>query len=319
MLLRFSNFLQQLQQSLLSLLRIVMNAKLFATPFPKTTDEELYILGNGPSLAQVLADEELRAFLEKKTTMGVNQFASTPTYAQIKPKYYIMADSLFWQYEEEAYRNPDQHGIFLPNEEVKTAFRRIADTFKGLREQTTWPITIFLPHQAKTSPVFTRMSEQNPNIQFHYFNSIRVTGFTSFSHWLYQRNLGLPGMYNILAVGIYVGINMGFRNVYTLGADHNWLQNLYVDNTNQLVIRDLHFYRNASEAQLRPILVYEGTKAIKTNIAHQLIAQYRAFSTYYLLEAYAQQQGCEVYNLSDPSFIDAFKREDIRKLAAQAH
>ena len=62
------------------------------------------------------------------------------------------------------------------------------------------------------------------------------------SNAFYKRNLAMPQSQNVLVACLFIAINMRFKQIYLAGADHNWLESLFVNQDNQLCIKEFHFY-----------------------------------------------------------------------------
>ena len=60
----------------------------------KTSESEVFVMGNGPSLRKDL--DGFGPGLSSCNTIGVNMFAISDDFAKIKPKYYVMLDIGFF-------------------------------------------------------------------------------------------------------------------------------------------------------------------------------------------------------------------------------
>jgi hypothetical protein len=297
-----------------SMLKVMLLSDWKLPSFPAPLSKDCYLIVNGPSFSKVLADESQKQFLQQQTTLCVNMFAATPLYQYFKPSYYVFMDPLFFEYSREVYKDPEAHGIEVPGEEVRKVFANIDAVFAAL-EATTWPLVLFVPAKYKKSVWFGELSKKNKNIRLAYFNSTKVDGSVKGREWFYKRGLGVPSLQNVLTAGIYLGIQMQFERLFILGADHNWFLNLHVAEDNTLHLKDEHFYDGQTEVKLRPVITYQGQKAVSSTVSQVFLAFHKAFRTYDLLAAYAKRRGCKVYNISEPSFIDAFERKSIQELA----
>ena len=51
----------------------------------------------------------------------------------------------------------------------------------------------------------------------------------------------MPFSQNVLVAAIYISLNLGYKNIYLLGADHSWAHDVSVNDDNQLCLNDRHF------------------------------------------------------------------------------
>ena len=117
----------------------------------------------------------------------------------------------------------------------------------------------------------------------------------------------MPTAYNVLVAALFLAINAGYENIYFLGADHSWHQNIVVKNDNLLYIKDSHFYDLKTNYKL-----FDKGKAGELFKVHEVFLGWgRLFEVYILLNEYAQSRGVSIINVSLESFIDAFQRISI--------
>lgn len=244
------------------------------------------VLGNGPSLKESLAHHP--DFLAGKDLVCTNDFADTEYFTSLQPRYYVFTDPTYW----------------APN-----ASDRFQKLFAGYRDKFTqvdWPLFILMPMAARSWNYFQDLSKNNPRIRLLYFNSIEVDCFRRLRFWLYRRNLAAPPLQNVMAAGIFLGLNMGYRSVYLLGGDHSWHESLYVDEHNRLYITNARI-QDREQSSGSPF--YEDPSESDPYNMYRL---FHAFSRMYLgymeLEAYARSIDAKVFNSSKRSYIDAFER-----------
>lgn len=237
---------------------------------------EIYILGNGPSLASALADPDLD--LAAKTTMAVNFFASTPAFAQIKPRYYILADPHFFKASN---REPN-----------------VAALFEALK-RVDWPMTLLVPFAAgRNLPV----SPTN-NLKIVRYNALRGEGFRWLTHRLFRANRAMPRPRNVMIPAIMTAIGMGFEQINLLGADHSWTATLSVNDRNEVVSVQPHFYKDSDRELSR-----QRTEQMHQPL-HQLLESFAiSFRAYHEIADFATSRGITIVNLTPGSFIDAFPR-----------
>lgn len=248
-----------------------------------------YILGNGPSLKYDL-DVNLD-FLKQQKTFAVNLFVKSSFYVVLKPKYYVLADPNFWIRTGLANKSKA--------EEVTLS------TLRDIRTNTNWELIILAPYDAKM--YFTDFFSGNKFIKIVCFNStvIPVEGIDSITNFLFKKNFASPRIQNVLIGAVYTALNIGFKEINLLGADHSWTKELVVNDNNQVGCVDDHFYHEETPS-FRLYTRYDG---VDYKI-HELLRDFAyMFEGYYILKKYADYQDAIIYNRSRGSFIDAFERK----------
>lgn len=242
----------------------------------KTPLKDCMILGNGPSLANSLkfALEKI----DKYDVVAVNHFCENKEFIEVKPKYYVLADPAFDP-------NPKEERIVKEQERLK----------KGL-ERVNWNMILFLPSINRGS--FLVKEINNRNIDICFYNLTPVNGIKCVRHWLYKNDLGMPQAMNVLCASIFLMTNLKYQNIYLLGADHSWLDSFFVNEKNELILSDRHFY---------------GTDQIKRNttISVWLNKISVCFLIHEYLSEYAQYRGVNVWNATEHSYIDAYVRKEL--------
>jgi len=278
----FENFIL----SILSLIKVIILSKPGIRIPHVADDKQLIILGNGPSLTkQISGLDNPQSF----DLMSVNNFPATEMFERVKPGIHIMlAPEYFIEGVNDNY-------IDIRN-----------NLYNALYEKTDWPLILFLPVFAKKYKALFSHVLNNSNIKILYFNATPVEGFDAFMFWLMRRNLGMPRPHNVLIPAILLGLNMKYKSIGLMGADHSWLKNLWVDEGNRVLLIQKHFY-DENSAQAKPMLM-KGKN--ERNLHEVLYKFYISFKSYFLLRAYSSKLQSEIINLTRGSYIDAFKRAD---------
>jgi len=286
-LLHIKIFFEKLFQSLSSLIKVLLLSKpLKKLPVPRY--KELIILGNGPSLKNFLLHK--KDFLQKKDLLAVNHFVNTSEFTELKPRLYLINVPEFWKEDvEEDYR------------------QKRKKLFQDFAKKTTWDIDLFLDVGAKKARYWKEIIKDNPHLKIHYFNSTPISGFDKFSFFCYKYRCGMPRPHNVLIPSLIMGINMDYKKIYLIGADHNWMQDLFVAKDNTVYLTQKHFY---DEQTARPDVMKKEGKG-KRKMHEILIKFVHAFNGYWKINDYAAEQKVEIINLTHNSMIDAFKRENL--------
>lgn len=266
-----------LTESVVSLVKIALH------PFPariKKADEArrgepLVVLGNGPSLNVTMA--ECRDTLRRCPLMAVNFFANTPVFQELCPRFYVLADPLFFNRADDA---------------------NIARLMENLGK-VTWSMVLFVPKGA-------RCRVKNRMVTVRRFPMLGVEGAAWLERMAYGRRLGMPRPRNVLIPAIMTGIWSGFKEIYIIGADHSWMNTICVNEHNEVESRQPHFYQD-NEHEL---------KRIKVDYVHRPLHEvvhsfYVAFRAYHQIQRYASTAGVAIYNSTPGSFIDAFTRKSL--------
>lgn len=269
-----------LMQTIVSICSVLVFTKR-GTPNLKTLSREMelkdecYLLGTGPSLKKVL---ETKGYLERKTFMVMNNFFRSEYFDVVKPRFIVLVDPAYFR---------------EINDDFSKASRE--DMIKAMNA-ITWEMTLIVPYEFQGSVSQKRIV--NEKVKYCYINNIPVDGFTKVSHWFYRRNLGMPLPCNVMIAAIFCCINIGYKKVYLLGAEHSWTKDLRVNDQNQVCYYDDHFYDNKS---MRVVP--------NTDISSMLLQISKGFNSHKQLHRYAESEYCEVYNLTEGSFIDAYPRK----------
>jgi len=289
MIVAIQKFLNQLNKTILTLIRIVLLSKI---PQKLPSDKkfgECVLLGNGPSLTQSLKDHP--EFINNRMLFCVNFFAVSQLYEQLKPSFYIIAA-------------PE-----IGMKGVRTSIiEKYADLFLTISQKTEWPVWLYLPFSVRKSDFFKntiiKQLSRNPNIKVCFFNNTPVEGYWCFCSFLFRLNLGMPRPHNVLIPSIFLAINLSFSKIYLLGADHSWLKEIYVDENNDVMIRQKHFYDH-DNPEPKPMR----KKGQDNRKLHEVLIKFvYAFEGYFILEKYARSRNVKIINATPGSYIDAFER-----------
>ncbi len=287
LLLSIKNFFFLSGQSLASLLKVFLMSKP-AGKLPSPVHKEAVVLGNGPSLENFL--KEKKEFCENKDLWAVNHFVNTKEYTGLKPRYYLINVPEFWKEDiDEDYRQKRQK------------------IFEDFARKTTWDIHLFLDGGARKARFWKKIIKNNSHIHVHFFNSTPIEGFEKFRFFCYARSCGMPRPHNVLIPVLITAVNMGYEKIYITGADHNWMQELFVGEDNTVYLTQKHFYD--ARTAVPAVMKKEGKGQRKM---HEILTKFvHAFKGYWEINAYARKKGTQIINITPASMIDAFKRQKI--------
>lgn len=269
------HFLINVLKTVSSILKILIQSKR-ATPICNPTPfDEVVVLGNGPSAKEFL--EQKQDFLQQKAILAVNFFAKHEKFAQLKPSFYVLADPAFFLREEAA-------GIL-----------------DILRNSVNWNLLLMIPNYAKKQALWKEKQAvllQNTSIKIAYYNMTKIDGFDCFLYRAISKGWGLPAPRNVLVPSIAHCIRMNFKTIYVAGADHSWIKQLWINDNNEVMIDDKHFYDTSNSKQI--------VRVAPLCIVLESISL--ALKSYIHLNNLAQKKNVRILNITPGSYIDVFDR-----------
>ena len=286
-LLNIKNFLEDLYKTFETILKILILSRFRLNNSIKIDSEKAVVLANGPSLNTFLPDyEKLKGF----DVLTVNFFTNSNYFFLIKPKYHIIIAPELW------IDDVDSGYYDLRNE-----------LFDFLSENVSWEMNLIIPFGAKKYPFWLKKLECNKKLKIVYINTTPVEGIKFFRHLLYKINLGMPRPHNVVVPSLMTLINFGYKQIYLLGVDHSWLNEITVTETNDVLVCQKHFYDEA-EAVSEPMRKLGRGKRKLHEVLHKF---YLSFKGYFEIEDYAVKRGTKIYNSTHESYIDAFERKTL--------
>lgn len=273
-----SGFLDNTLATIKSCVKQVVEKSAKINPANSATNQ-LIILGNGPSLRTNL-DNDLD-LLRSADTLAVNFAANTPEFSEIQPTYYLLADPHFF---DKAGDDPN--------------VGRLIENLNSI----TFQMTLFVPAGARKADSYFH----NHNLTVKHFSFTAVEGYTWFENAMMNSHRGMPRPRNVLIPSIMVGIWLGYKEIYLLGADHSWLKTLSVNDRNEVVSIQPHFYKEDSREQQRVNEVY-----VNRQLHEVLESMMIAFKSYHRIREYADRCGTQIFNSTPSSMIDAFERASL--------
>jgi hypothetical protein len=281
------SFCIQCVQSCFTILKVCILSKWFVR-FPQPAKQkECIILGNGPSLQSSIAAVKNISVYD---LFAVNYFANSDLFHQIKPQFYVILAPEIWE------ENPID------------SVKHDRDILFAALQKVNWNMHFFIPFFAKKSAFWKPLFCNHKHISIVYFNATPVEGLRCVNHFFYKKNLGMPRPHNVLTPCLMFAIALKYKKIHVFGADHSWLQHLWVTPQNEVLLTQKHFYDNDTAKPL-PMNNY---KERKTRALHEILHKFMlAFASYFDINAYAKSQDCTILNATPESYIDAFERESL--------
>ncbi len=274
-----SDFLTLIGQTVKGVVKLCAQSRP-TTLKPSSQKQSIIVMGNGPSLKDTIANQA--DVLAKHPTLAVNFAANAPQFAHLHPQYYILVDPFFFS------------GGTADN--LVRLWQNLA--------AVSWEMTLIVPRKYACR-IPAEVSAKS-NITLKTINCVGVEGFDWFENLAYSSRLAMPRPRNVLIPAIMAAIWLGYNDIYIVGADHSWMQSIWVDDQNRVVSVQPHFYKDDSKEQQRVNSEYAGYHL------HQIINSfYVAFRSYHRIQRFAASHGVHIYNATPGSFIDAFARKPI--------
>ncbi len=104
-----------------------------------------------------------------------------------------------------------------------------------------------------------------------------------------------------------ISLKMQYENIYLWGVDHSWLSQISVDDNNNALVNNQHFY-DKDESKADKFVLKDYPAAPLHIILYTMMT---AFKSYFEIRDYADKLGQRVVNQTRGSMIDAFEREYI--------
>lgn len=290
----FARFIRSVFKTLYSFLLIIKHRSfpLNLSRLSLKKDEDVFILATGPSLSGQL--ENYIDELKTKEIFALNEFCLNENFERIKPKYYLLADP-----------------AYLQRKNVSAAFSELQEKMlSAFLQKVTWELTIFIPKNSENRPDWERLVEKNGYVKIQCININRIESFIPIMYYFFQKNMGMPLLQNVLIGAIFLSLNMGYKNIYLLGADHSLHEGLMVDGDSNLCIQTKHF----DQVGERRLYYKDYTETEIFKIHEFFLAWSRTFEGYHILKKYADSLHACILNMTEQSYIDAFPKMNIKNV-----
>lgn len=249
--------------------------KYFKSVIKYSTNNTLYILGNGSSLNQFLeSGEEL-----PKDIMVVNHFAKSEHFKKVQPRHYIIVDNNLC--------------IAPETEKGRIAREELIKSFLSV----DWNMNLYMPSDSNKEMI--RNLKSNSNLNIILFNRTPISGFKAFCYFFFNIRLGMPLPQNVSNAAVFCGIASGFTTIYLYGTEHSWAKYFDVDPSNhRIYLNDGHFYEKDNIRYLPKGEYMRWLKDISN-----------ALNSHHILRGYADYSHVKIINKTKQSFVEAYDYE----------
>ncbi|MGM9803113.1 MAG: hypothetical protein ACI308_02945 [Muribaculaceae bacterium] len=279
---RINQFCSTAASTISSMVKIALMSRPNITMPRADAGTQMVILGNGPSLNTTIAQS--LDFVTSHHRMAVNFAANAPEFKSLQPTHYVLADPHFFK------------AIDQPN---------VAKLWLNLA-QVDWAMHVFIPTNVAIPTDVAGIIAGNACLSLHRYNLTPVEGATWLQNWAFGNGMGMPRPRNVLIPAIMIALMCGYRTIYIAGADHSWTRTLSVDDDNNVVSIQPHFYKEDDKEVERV-----NTEYMQYPLHQILFSFYVAFRSYHVIARYASHLGVDIYNITPGSFIDAFPRKKV--------
>lgn len=260
--------------------RIVRFAEWKKLPQVKN-NRSLAIVANGPSFK--IYQQKLAIFADKDI-LCLNFFALADAFLPLKPKYYALADPAFFVARQDR---------------LSEELAKIDTMLEIFQTKVSWKMQIIVPSHMSIPAEMAEVLQKNKNLSLIKINEFYFEGFSFAEHYLRQRQLMSFLFQNVVVMAISAGMFMGYRNIFLFGVDADNVKNITVGSDNKLYLDDTHFYGTQKR-------VIEDV-----NMEIEMKALYTMFKMYGKIAVFAKENGINIYNTCEHSFIDAFPKINI--------
>lgn len=272
-------FIYDFIDTLLSFIRMVLLTHFRRTYKIVKEHNDCIILGNGPSLKQSMADCQKE--WGKYDFLAVNFMVLSSQYEEYKPQIYVLCDPAFW--------------FAKGTESVR---EKVQNAYLAMLQKTDWSLQLYIPHQAKQA--ITTILAPNKRISVHFYNKTKFEGYLWLRYKIFNRQWGMVRAQNVLNAALMLAIYSDYKTILLMGADMDFMKDLWVDEQNRVRIHDTHFYDDQ---------VKHEDQILQMRMSEQCAACYCAFKSYEDISDYARYREVEIYNKNPRSFIDAFEKQ----------
>ena len=234
-----------------------------------------YVLGNGPSLKEVLKKGEIKA--GEGDMICVNMFCSSEYFKQLKPRFYLLCDGQYF------------------NPTCDRTKKQVSDLINSFNS-VDWDIYLMIPPSVSADCQLLA-SIDNPKVSVIRNNSTEVNGFKCFRHFVYRHRMGMPRCQTVINYALMTAVNMKYEKVFLYGAEHSWSKDMWVGDDNKVYTGDPHLYENK-----------EKVICLQNDITDEFLNLSKAFATHKMIRRYADSSNVKIINKTRGSFIDAYER-----------
>lgn len=280
-----TRFCEQTFDTAKSVAKIILLSRRSRVGRADDVNRPLIIMGNGPALSGAIAGN--KAEFEAADLLAVNYAAKSDEFYALRPRYYVLIDPAFF---------------------ADDGSENVRKLWEDLSTRVDWRMTVYVPAGVKIPVSFS-----GTTVDLQRINPIGVDGYRWFRNKAFDLGLGMPRPRNVLVPSIMTAMRLGYRRIYLAGADHSWTKTLSVNDLNEVISIQPHFYKDNEEEHRRVATVYRNYRLYEI-----MFSFYLAFKAYFIIKEYAEKRGIAIYNSTPDSFIDAFERRPLTDITSRS-
>lgn len=237
-------------------------------------DRRCFVLASGPSINQ----QDL-TLLQGEICIAVSNFFVHKDYGIVRPKYHCVPDVLAG------------HKEYVTEEYAIKWFREM--------EKATGQAVMFFSVGDKE---WVEREGMFKNRTVHYLHFGR--GWDNVERTGIDLTEAVPGVQSVSVMALEIAIFMGFKEIYLLGCDHDWILHLG---------ESTHFYDERQHVMSRRN-GYSEWVHLETGLGTYWQAYMRLWRQYEVLSQVATQKKLKVCNATGGGILDIFERVDYESL-----
>lgn len=237
--------------------------------------QKVYIIGNGPSLRENNLNK-----LINEDVITVNQINRSEIFSNLKPKYHVISDDVFFNYDINIKENRERYLLMkdLENYDLKCIFPLSSSNFI---KQIDFKCDTYYYIDSHI------MTHKYKNINFEKI---------------------IPQCATVVHTAIYLAIYLGYKEINLLGVD-NTNFNLLLNYIERKDVKSTHVY-SYSIQELENIDKIK----LKEDNMYVFLKFYNIFKLYKNILRYSIRHGIKIYNLSGKGILDVFELENLGKI-----
>jgi hypothetical protein len=244
----------------------------------KYKGRRLYVLSNGPSFLEEYKELQNDSYFHKSDKICVNSFIYSDLIKEIKPCYYCFADPSLYGESEKSVK-----------------------LYNALNEIIDWDMTLFVLSYDKKKTAIVRQHITNHHIRIVPISKVLYGGFESRRYNSWKRGKTVPLFVNVSIMQIFIGLNMGYSELFLYGVDHTFFDGLTVGDDNLLYMTENHFYGSKQR-------IINNSQGGVFTMKGWIRDKYLTFLEHERMEGYAEYLGAKIINCTKKSLIDAYPR-----------
>lgn len=238
--------------------------------------EPIHVIMNGPSL------NDSKFFIKShpgKVLMANNMICHLDDL-DVLPDYYCLADPAYYE---------------LSMSEKKVAVNLLWE-YKG-------NLVLFVPDY------FPRDFLQQFKCEVKIVNNVQLPQYFS-THFMVRtltKNSAAPCFINASVLGVYVALQLGYKEIYLHGCDMNQIKTAQVNVDNQWGFCDTHSYETE-----KPVQMIKELFGREFTLEYSLQCDVLTYKNLRILRQYADECGVDIVNMSPNSWVECFRKFHLR-------